>query len=154
MGSLNKVMLIGRLGADPEIRYTKGGDPIAHFRIATDERWKDKQGNRQEHTEWHSLVAFGRLADLAQNYLKKGRLVYVEGSLQTRDWVDQQNVKHYRTEVKINNIQFLERGDVPAGGGFSGGGGGSRPQRDTSPPPENYGPEDHGGGYVEDDIPF
>ncbi|MDH4224216.1 MAG: single-stranded DNA-binding protein [Deltaproteobacteria bacterium] len=164
MSNLNKVMLIGRLGADPEIRYTQSGGAVANIRMATTEFWKDKQGNKQEKTEWHSVVAFGKLADLAQNYLKKGRLVYIEGRLQTRDWVDQQNVKHYRTEVVANSLQFLER----MGEGQSQGQ--SRPQGQNQPPGQNQSqgqnapppqddyyqnsPPNEGEGFVEDDIPF
>ncbi|HUJ75933.1 MAG TPA: single-stranded DNA-binding protein, partial [bacterium] len=113
--TLNKAMLIGRLGKDPEIRYTKAGDAVANFTLATDDTWRDKQGNKQERTEWHTIVAWGRLADFVQNYLKKGRQIYVEGRLQTRDWTDQQNVKHYRTEVVANTIRFV--GPNPEGGG-------------------------------------
>ena len=157
MSSLNKVLLVGRLGRDPEIRYTKGGSAVANFSIATDERWKDKQGNRQERTEWHYIVAWSKLADFVQNYLKKGTLIFIEGKLQTRDWMDQQNVKHYRTEIIANDIRFMERkGDGPQGGG--GGGGGGKPAQDRGPsgPPDD-GPEPAGGGggeYLEDDIPF
>jgi len=152
MSSLNKVLLIGRLGRDPEIRYTKGGSAVANFSMATDERWKDKQGNRQEKTEWHSIVAWARLAEFAQNYLKKGSLIFVEGRLQTRDWTDNQNVKHYRTEVVANDIRFME----PKGDGSRSGGGPSRPSQERGgPPPADEGPEPMGGGeYLEDDIPF
>ena len=90
MGSLNKVLLIGRLGKDPEIRYTQSGNAVAHFSIATSESWTDSQGQRQEKTEWHEVVAWNKLADLAQSYLKQGSLIYIEGRLQTRSWDDQQ----------------------------------------------------------------
>jgi single-strand DNA-binding protein len=155
MASLNKVLLVGRLGRDPEIRYTKSGSAVASFSLATDERWKDKQGNRQEHTEWHSIVAWTKLADFTQNYLKKGMLIYVEGQLRTRDWTDTANVKHYRTEIRADNIQFMEpKGDGPRGGG----GGGAKPTQDRGPSgPPDEGPEPPGGGggeYLEDDIPF
>ena len=93
MGSLNKVMLIGNLGRDPEIRYTQAGSAVANFSLATTDRWTDRQGQRQERTEWHDIVAFDRLADLAQNYLKKGKSVYIEGRLQTRSWEDPQGQK-------------------------------------------------------------
>ena len=96
---LNKVMLIGRLGRDPEIRYTQSGNAVASFSIATSEYWRDKQGQRQEKTEWHDIVAWDRLADQAQSYLKKGSMVYIEGKLQTRSWDDQQGQKKYRTEI-------------------------------------------------------
>jgi single-strand DNA-binding protein len=151
-------MLIGRLGKDPEIRYTKSGDAVANFTLATDEGYKDKQGNRQERTEWHTVVAWAKLADFVQNYLKKGRQVYVEGRIQTRDWTDKDNVKHYKTEIVANTIRFV--GPPPDGARTGAGGGGDderaaqsrgRPQgqgRPEAPPPES------GGDYVEDDIPF
>ena len=108
MANLNKVTLIGRLGQDPEIRYTPSGSAVASVTIATNEYWTDKQGEKQERTEWHSLVLWGKLADLAQSYLKKGSQVYVEGRLQTRDWEDQQGQKHYKTEVVVTTMQFLD----------------------------------------------
>jgi single-strand DNA-binding protein len=162
MGSLNKVLLAGRLGRDPEIRYTKSGGAVANFSIATDERWKDKEGNRQERTEWHSIVAWGRLADLAQNYLTKGRMVLVEGRLQTRDWTDNANVKHYRTEVVADNIQFMEKlEEGQRGGGAPPRAGQERPAqqdrqqgRGGAPHPEDSGPPMDDGAYLEDDIPF
>ena len=123
MANLNKVMLIGRLGQDPEIRYTQSGSAVANTTIATNDYWTDKQGEKQERTEWHSLVLWGRLADLAQSYLKKGSQVYVEGRLQTRDWEDQQGQKHYKTEVVVTNMQFLDSknvdGGIPKEGGSS-----------------------------------
>ena len=108
MANLNKVTLIGRLGQDPEIRYTQSGNSVANATIATNDYWTDKQGEKQERTEWHSLVMWGKLADLAQSYLKKGSQVYVEGRLQTRDWEDQQGQKHYKTEVVVTTMQFLD----------------------------------------------
>lgn len=116
MSNLNKVHLIGRLGRDPELRYTKTGQAVCNFSIATSENWKDKQGNKQESTEWHNIVAWAGQAEFAGNYLRKGRLVYIEGRLQTRDWVDNANVKHYRTEVVANNVQGLDRADASQGG--------------------------------------
>src|SRR5262245_25560006 len=123
--TLNKAMLIGRLGRDPEVRYTKSGQAVASFSIATDDGFKDAQGNRQERTEWHNIVAWGKLADFSQNYLKKGREVYVEGRIQTRDWTDKDNVKHYKTEINANTIRFV--GPRPQG---EGGGGGGRMSED------------------------
>ena len=108
MANLNKVTLIGRLGQDPEIRYTQSGSAVANATIATNDYWTDKQGEKQERTEWHSLVLWGKLADLAQSYLKKGSQVYVEGRLQTRDWEDQQGQKHFKTEVVVTTMQFLD----------------------------------------------
>lgn len=113
---LNKVMLIGRLGRDPEIRYTQSGVPIANFTVATDESYTDKDGNRQKITEWHKIVVFQRQAENCQNYLTKGSLVYIEGSLQTRKWQDQNGQDRYITEVKAQRVQFLDRkGDRPYG---------------------------------------
>ena len=134
-------MLIGRLGRDPEIRYTNSGAAVANFSIATTDNWKDKSGNKQERTEWTNIVAWGRLADFAQNHLKKGKLVYVEGRLQTQDWMDKQNVKHYKTEVVASTINFMEK---------MGDGEGQQDQQQTQggPPPMDEGP------YMEDDIPF
>ena len=108
MANLNKVTLIGRSGQDPEIRYTQSGNAVANATMATNDYWTDKQGEKQERTEWHSLVLWGKLADLAQSYLKKGSQVYVEGRLQTRDWEDQQGQKHYKTEVVVTTMQFLD----------------------------------------------
>ena len=110
MGSLNKVMLIGNLGRDPEIRYTNAGSSVANYSIATTDRWTDRQGQKQERTEWHDIVAFDRLADLSQNYLRKGSNVFIEGRLQTRSWEDNEGQKKYRTEVVANVIQFLDQG--------------------------------------------
>ena len=110
MGSLNKVMLIGNLGRDPEIRYTNAGSSVANYSVATTDRWPDRQGQKQERTEWHDIVAFDRLADLSQNYLRKGSNVFIEGRLQTRSWEDNEGQKKYRTEVVANVIQFLDKG--------------------------------------------
>ena len=150
--NLNKVMLIGRLGKDPEIRYTKSGTAVANFRMATTDNWKDQQGNRQERTEWHTIVAWGKLADFAQNYLKKGRLIYVEGRLQTRDWTDQQSVKHFSTEVVANTINFMEA--RPDGERAQQGGGGQRPQQQPAQDDYAGGPPPEDAPYAEDDIPF
>ena len=105
--SVNKVILIGRLGADPEIRYTADGQPVANFRIATSERWTDKNGNRQERTEWHRIVTFGKLAETCGEYLSKGRQVYIEGRLQTRSYEDKDGIKRFVTEIVAQNMQML-----------------------------------------------
>ncbi len=112
---LNKVMLIGRLGRDPELRYTQSGMPVASLRIATDESYNDKEGNRVERTEWHSVSVFQRAAENCANYLGKGSLVFVEGSLQTRKWQDQQGQDRYTTEIKASRVQFLDRRGDAAG---------------------------------------
>ena len=106
---MNKVMLIGRLGKDPELRYTPNGSPVANLRIATDESYTDRDGNKVDRTEWHTVVVFQRQAENCQAYLKKGSLVFVEGSLQTRKWQDQQGQDRYSTEIKAIRVQFLDR---------------------------------------------
>ena len=108
MANLNKVLLIGRLGQDPEIKDA-GGTSVANFSIATNENWTDKSGEKQERTEWHNIVAWDKLADLAVNYLHKGSNIYCEGKLQTRSWESQEGEKKYRTEVIINQLQFLDK---------------------------------------------
>jgi single-strand DNA-binding protein len=128
MASVNKVILIGNLGRDPETRYTTGGDAVTNLRIATTETWKDKAGEKQEKTEWHTVVLFGRQAEIAGEYLKKGRSVYIEGRLQTRKYTDKEGVEKYSTEIVGDRMQLL--GSREGGGGgdaeFSGGGGASR----------------------------
>lgn len=109
---LNKVMLIGRLAADPELRTTPGGQTVANFRLATNRQWNDAQGQQQSQTEFTSVVVWGRLADLVHQYLRKGRQAFVEGRLQTRSWTDKANVKHWRTEVVAESVIFL--GGAPA----------------------------------------
>lgn len=109
MASLNRVTLIGRVGADPELRYTQAGQPICSLRVATDESYTDKDGNRVERTEWHSVVAFQRAAENCNQYLGKGSLVYVEGKLATRKWQDQKGQDRYTTEIRAERVQFLEK---------------------------------------------
>ena len=106
---LNRVMIIGRLGADPELRYTQAGQPICSLRVATDESYTDKDGNRVERTEWHSVVAFSKTADHCNQFLHKGSLVYVEGKLATRKWQDQKGQDRYTTEIRADRVQFLEK---------------------------------------------
>lgn len=174
MGNLNKVMLIGRLGKDPEIRYTQSGSAVANFTIATDEYWTDQQGQRHEKTEWHYIVAWNRLADLAQSYLKQGSQIYLEGKLQTQSWEDAQSgQKRYRTEIVARVMQFLDRRPTEAGDytnqpqsqaappqnpshppPASNKGNVPETQRPHTPPqipPSGSPPED---SYIEDDIPF
>lgn len=166
-GGVNKVILIGNLGADPEVRFTPGGQAVANFRIATSESWVDKNGQKQERTEWHRIVVWGKLAELCGEYLKKGRQCYVEGRLQTREWTDKENRKNYTTEVVANAVTFLGGGGRDAGdgmGGGGGGGGGGRRQFSQSrggdnndygqPPPDDMGGGHGGGGNGDDDIPF
>ena len=139
-GSINKVIIIGRLGADPDLRYMPSGDPVANFNVATDESFKDKDGNLQEKTEWHKVVAFKRLAEICGEYLKKGKLVYVEGRIQTRSWEDKNGVKRFTTEIVANVMQMLEKkGEVSNDMG-------------TPPPQEGGGSNKLEGD--EDDLPF
>ena len=155
MANLNKVMLIGRLGQDPEIRYTQSGSAVANVTIATNDYWTDKQGGKQERTEWHSLVLWGKLADLAQSYLKKGSQVYVEGRLQTRDWEDQQGQKHYKTEVVVTTMQFLDSkmSDSSSNTEYSA----TVADTQTNPVPTSPSEPNaaqQGEDYIKDDIPF
>jgi single-strand DNA-binding protein len=143
MSGVNKVILIGNLGSDPTVRFTQSGTAVANFNIATTERYNDRNGERQERTEWHRIVMFGRQAEIAQQYLKKGRQVYIEGRLQTREWEDQQGVKKYTTEVVCNNMQML---------GGRGGGGDDFPSQDF--PPEPAQASKGGGSSDDDDLPF
>lgn len=134
---VNKVILIGNLGADPEVRYTQNSTAIANLSIATSETWKDKQtGEPREQTEWHRCVAYRRLAEIAGEYLKKGSKVYVEGRLQTRKWTGQDNVERYTTEVVINEMQMLDSRGGPQGGGQA-----------APPQGQGFGGSQQGGGY-------
>jgi len=107
-GTVNKVLLIGRLGADPEVRYAPSGSAVANFNLATNRSYKDKEGGVQEQTDWHKIVAWSRLAEFAKQYLHKGMRVYVEGRVQYREWQDQNGVKRYGTDIVVNDIQILE----------------------------------------------
>ena len=144
MSGVNKVLLIGRLGRDPEVRYTQDGTAIANFSIATSEEWKDKKtGEKQERTEWHRIVAFRRLGEICGEYLSKGRQVYVEGRLQTRDWQDKDGNKRYTTEIVASQMQMLGSKDS-----YDNTGGGSGFKKNDMPPgPELSGSQD-------DDILF
>lgn len=165
MASINKVILIGNLGADPETRYAPSGDAICNIRLATTDSWKDKtSGEKKEATEWHRVTFYGKLAEIAGQYLKKGRAVYVEGSLRTRKWQDKDGQDRYTTEIRADVMQMLGgregMGDAPAARGGRGGGeddyAPAAPQRDSgrrpsaapasAPPP--------GFNDFDDDIPF
>ncbi|WP_413625393.1 single-stranded DNA-binding protein [Luteibacter sp. Lutesp34] len=128
---INKVIIVGNLGADPETRYTGSGTAITSLRIATSEAWTDKQsGEKQERTEWHRVKLFGKLAEIAGEYLKKGRQVYIEGSLRTDKYTDKDGIERYSTDIIANEMQMLGGQGGGEGGGFAGGqGGGSRPQQ-------------------------
>jgi len=112
---VNKVILIGRLGADPEVRYTQDGSMVTNFRFATNEQWTDRNGEKMQKTEWHRVVTFGKLAEICGNYLSKGRLVYTEGRIQTRAWDDRDGNKRYTTEIIATNMQILEPKGQEAG---------------------------------------
>lgn len=150
-GSLNKVMLIGHLGRDPEVRYTGSGTPVANLRIATNERRRSQSGEWEEQTEWHQVVCFGKTAEIAGQYLSKGRQVYIEGRLQTRKWEDKEGQQRYSTEIIANQLTMLGGGSGGSGGGGPrrGGGGPSGAGGDAE---EDYG--SYGGGPEDDDIPF
>ena len=142
MAGINKAILVGRLGSDPEVRYTPSGDAVANFSIATSEEWKDKNtGEKKERTEWHRIVAWRRLGEICGEYLSKGRQVYVEGRIQTNTWEDKEGNKRYTTEIIANTVQFLGRRESSES---------ARPRSTT--------PADYQGvpaqGPADDDIPF
>jgi single-strand DNA-binding protein len=152
-GGVNKVILVGNLGADPDMRYTPSGQGVCEMRIATSESWNDKNGQRQERTEWHRVVVWGKRAEVCSKYLSKGRQVYVEGRIQTRTYDDKEGNKRYITEVIAQDVQFL------GGGGRDG----ARDNRSDPPPPSDAdfagayagaGGGGGGGGGPDDDIPF
>ncbi len=134
MAAVNKVILIGHLGADPELRYTPNGTPVANFRIATTERWINKQGERMESTEWHRIVAWGKLGEFCGQYLNKGKQVYIEGRLRTRSWEDKDGKKQWTTEIIAQRLQLL-----------------GKLERPSTPPEELAAPEEV---PTEEDIPF
>ncbi|MCX7145003.1 MAG: single-stranded DNA-binding protein [Sulfuritalea sp.] len=156
MASVNKVIIVGNLGRDPEVRYTPNGDSITNVTIATTDTWKDKAtGEKKEATEWHRVVFFGKLAEIAGQYLKKGRQVYVEGALRTRKWQDKEGQERYTTEIVANEMKMLGSregmSDAPpresGGGASAASGGGNRPAAAAQPAGSNF-------NDFEDDIPF
>ena len=157
MASVNKVILIGNLGRDPETRYTTGGDAVTNLRIATTDVWKDKAGEKQEKTEWHTVVLFGRQAEIAGEYLKKGRPVYIEGRLQTRKWTDKEGVEKYSTEVVGDRMQLLGGREGGGGGGGDAEFAGSGARREGGGPAGSAKPAGAAKKNVDDfddDIPF
>lgn len=167
--SINKVILIGRLGQNPEIRHTPSGSAVANFSIATSESWNDKSGQKQERTEWHRIVVWGKQAELCQQYLSKGRQVYIEGKLQTRQWQDKDGQTKYTTEVHAQSIQFLgaqgQGQSQQAGAGATTYGGGAQSRSFESEANSTFMPSGSGMGFgatsapaepsfTEDDIPF
>jgi len=163
-GSVNKVILVGNLGADPEIRRLNSGDSVANLRIATSENWRDKQsGERRERTEWHNVVIFNEnLVKVAEQFLKKGSKVYLEGQLQTRSWEDQSGQKRYTTEVVLQRfrgeLQMLDSRGEGEGGGYRGGGGGGyergAPDRGGNDRDRDRGGYNRGSNDLDDEIPF
>lgn len=157
---VNKVILLGNLGKDPEVKYTQSGMAVARFSLATTERAKDKEGNWQDKTEWHNLVAFGRTAEVAGEYLKKGRTVYIEGSLRSSSWDDKETgQKKYKTEVIVNDLVMVggQREGGEGGGGYSGGkSGGAKSSGgfDQRTPEHEEAPAQSGGEITDEDIPF
>jgi len=168
---INKVILVGNLGQDPETRYMPSGNAVTNISIATSESWKDKQtGEQQERTEWHRVAFFNRLAEIAGEYLKKGSKVYVEGSLRTRKWQGQDGQDRYTTEVIATEMQMLDsRGEMGGGGGYQQQGGGYQQQNQSQNRPpqggDQYGGQQGGGqpqqsappmdnAMLDDDIPF
>lgn len=145
MSSLNKAMIIGRLGNDPDMRYLPSGEAVANLSIATSETWKDKDGNKKESTEWHRVSFFGKIAEVCGQYLKKGGLVYVEGKIQTRKWQDKEGQDRYNTEIRGERMQMLS-------GRAEGAGNNSEPKE----PPKSGNSGGGQGGFndFEDDIPF
>lgn len=158
MAGINKVILVGNLGSDPDLRSTPGGASVCEFSVATNESWKGKDGQTQDRTEWHKIIVWGRIAENCSKFLSKGRQVYVEGRLQTRSWEDKEGTKRYTTEIVARDVQFLGGGSGGAGGGRNEGGQGGQGGQDGPPPQSNdFGGGggnsggDNGGG---DDIPF
>ena len=145
---INKVILVGNLGRDPEVRSTPSGQPVATFTLATSRRWRDKSGQKQEQTEWHQIVCWGRQAEIAGQYLTKGKQIYVEGRLQRRQWDDKDGNKRYTTEIRGDRIVLLG-----GGGGGSRGGGGARSTGDEMGG-GSHGPEAPSEPLTDDDIPF
>ena len=148
MGSVNKVILVGNLGRDAELRYTPGGAPVATLNLATTEVWNDKGGQKQEKTEWHRVVLWGKTGESLNEYLVKGKQIYVEGRLQTRQWDDKDGNKRYTTEIRGDRIVLLSGGGGGMGGGRTSNRGGS------APPDDPMGGGEMGAELTDDDIPF
>ena len=156
--SVNKVILVGRLGRDPETRFTSGGQAVANFSLATDESYKDRNGERQKRTEWHKIVVWGKQAEIAQQYLKKGSQIFVEGRIQSREWQDKEGQKRTSFEIVATNFRMLGgRGDGMAAGASAGGGSSPRSGGEdfdhSTAPAEEFGPAS-GPEISDEDIPF
>jgi len=151
-GGVNKAIIVGNLGSDPEVRFTPSGQAVANFRIATNESWTDKSGNKQERTEWHRIVAWGKLGERCGEYLSKGRQCFVEGRLQTREWTDKEGKKNYTTEIVATNVQFL--GGRDGAGAGAGRGKAMNGEEELGPPPPGMEEPSAPQAGAEDDIPF
>src|SRR6266850_6755195 len=159
MASVNRVILIGNLGRDPEIRYTQGGEPIANFSLATSERWTGKDGQKQERTEWHRVEVFGKTAQVVRDYCSKGKQVYIEGTIHYDEWTDKDGNKRNTTKIRVSgpNSRLVllgsrgegggGRGAAGGGGGTGSGGGGGGEARESGPPADDFQVSD-------DDVPF
>jgi len=147
--SVNKVILLGRLGQDPELKYTPGGSPVCNFSLATTESWTDKGGQKQEKTEWHRVVVWGKLAELCNQYLSKGRQAFLEGRLQTRSWDDKDGNKRYTTEILASTVQFI--GGASAGASNNAGVDNSYAQAPAREPEYQIASD---ASFAADDIPF
>jgi len=157
MASVNKVILVGNLGRDPETRYTTAGEAVTNIRLATTDTWKDKSGEKQERTEWHSIVFFGRQAEIAGEYLKKGRQIYVEGRLQTRKWQDKEGQDRYTTEIVADRMQMLgnrEGGSAPMASEPPDHGAPAEPRGEARPGGKGSAPAKKNVDDLDDDIPF
>ena len=150
--SVNKVILLGNVGKDPEVKFLPSGQAVANFSIATSERYKDKGGEWQDRTEWHNLAAYGKVAEIIRDYVKKGHKLYIEGRLTTRSWDDKESGKKvYRTEIVVGDLSLLSgRGEGEAGSGYNRGSGSTYDQRQPGPPDEYA----HSTEITDDDIPF
>ena len=156
--SVNKVILVGRLGRDPETRYTGGGQAVANFSVATDESYKDRNGERQKRTEWHKIVVWGKQAEIAQQYLKKGSLIFIEGRIQSREWQDKEGQKRTSFEIVANNFRMLGgRSDAAMGAAAGARSGGDDFEAPAAPAEESFGGGHAAAGGPEisdEDIPF
>ncbi|MBI2026296.1 MAG: single-stranded DNA-binding protein [Deltaproteobacteria bacterium] len=152
MSGVNKVIIVGRLGTDPEVRYTTNGTSVTNFSVATSENWNDKEGNKQERTEWHRIVVWGKMGELCSQYLKKGRQVFIEGRIQTRSWEDKEGQKRYTTEIVAQNVQFLGSREQSSSASASTGGGDSQVSPEVADQSNTQ--NSSAFGATDDDLPF
>ncbi len=150
MAGVNKAIIVGNLGGDVELRFTPSGKAVANFNVATSESWTDKDGSRKEQTEWHRIVVWGKTAELCGEYLRKGRQVYLEGRIQTRDWKDKDGNKRFTTEIIASQVTFLGGGRGEGGHGAQGGSDAQSGGHDHEPPAGGG----FSGGITDDDVPF